>query len=56
MRELAKKMAEEVGIEGYDVLFSTREFKKTSMQYFDNWPADEEASRVSLIYLSAQRR
>lgn len=36
--KIAKKMSEETGIADYDVLFSTREFKKTSMQYFDHWP------------------
>ncbi|MGK7344624.1 MAG: siroheme decarboxylase subunit beta [Candidatus Nitrospinota bacterium M3_3B_026] len=35
---IAKKMSEQTGIADYDVLFSTREFKKTSMQYFDHWP------------------
>lgn len=38
VRKIAKRMSEEVGITDYDVLFSTREFKKTSMQYFDHWP------------------
>lgn len=38
VRKIAKKMSEETGIKDYDVLFSTREFKKTSMQYFDHWP------------------
>ncbi|VAX20634.1 Siroheme decarboxylase AhbB, alternate heme biosynthesis pathway [hydrothermal vent metagenome] len=38
VREIAKRMSEDTGVENYDVLFSTREFKKTSMQYFDNWP------------------
>ena len=35
---IANRMSEETGIEKYDVLFSTREFKKSSMQYFDLWP------------------
>lgn len=33
-RRLAKEMAKRVGIQDYQVLFSQREFKKTSMQYF----------------------
>jgi len=37
--DTAKRMSEETGIEDYDVLFSIREFKKTSMQYFDHWPS-----------------
>ncbi len=32
--ELAEQMAQSVGIKDYQVLFSKREFKKTSMQYF----------------------
>ncbi|MGI6227601.1 MAG: Lrp/AsnC family transcriptional regulator [Peptococcales bacterium] len=32
--ELAKEMAEVVGIEKYDLLFSEKELKKTSMRYF----------------------
>jgi DNA-binding Lrp family transcriptional regulator len=41
VRGIAKQMSAEVGITDYDVLFSTREFKKTSMRYFDNWPVCE---------------
>lgn len=37
--DIAKRMSEETGIEKYGVLFSTREFKKSSMQYFDLWPS-----------------
>lgn len=33
-RRVAEKMAQAVGIEDYVLLFSDREFKKTSMQYF----------------------
>ncbi|MBI4666166.1 MAG: Lrp/AsnC family transcriptional regulator [Nitrospinae bacterium] len=42
VKQIAKRMAEETGIKDYDVLFSTREFKKTSMMYFDHWPLPEE--------------
>ncbi|VAX19048.1 Siroheme decarboxylase AhbB, alternate heme biosynthesis pathway [hydrothermal vent metagenome] len=42
VRRIAKGMSEDVGITDYDVLFSTREFKKTSMQYFDHWPLEEK--------------
>jgi DNA-binding Lrp family transcriptional regulator len=42
VRKIAKRMSEEVGITDYDVLFSTREFKKTSMQYFDHWPFPDD--------------
>ncbi|MBI5814566.1 MAG: AsnC family transcriptional regulator [Nitrospinae bacterium] len=42
VRKIAKRMSEETGVKEYDVLFSTREFKKTSMQYFDHWPVAEE--------------
>jgi DNA-binding Lrp family transcriptional regulator len=42
VRQIAKGMSEKVGITDYDVLFSTREFKKTSMQYFDHWPLPED--------------
>ncbi len=38
-RETARTMAEAVGIDRYTLLFSVRELKKTSMQYF---PADDE--------------
>lgn len=40
--EIAKRMSGETGIKNYGVLFSTREFKKTSMMYFDHWPVGEE--------------
>jgi len=43
VRRIARRMSEETGIENYDVLFSTREFKKTSMQYFDHWPSSDKA-------------
>jgi len=42
VRDIAQKMSEESGITEYDVLFSTREFKKSSMMYFDLWPESEE--------------
>ncbi len=32
--ELTKRMAEKVGIDNYQVLFSKKEFKKTTMRYF----------------------
>lgn len=38
-RETARQLARRTGIEHYVLLFSLREFKKTSMEYF---PADEE--------------
>jgi len=41
VRDIARRMSEAVGIEDYDVLFSIREFKKTSMRYFDHWPGRE---------------
>lgn len=41
VKEIAKRMSEESGVTDYDVLFSTREFKKSSMQYFDMWPSDD---------------
>ena len=34
--ETTRQMAEQAGIEKYTVLFSRRELKKTSMQYFDD--------------------
>ncbi len=34
VRDLARRLAEEIGAEDWDVLFSVREFKKTSMRYF----------------------
>jgi len=33
-RELAKKLSRKAGIQDYILLFSEKEFKKTSMQYF----------------------
>ena len=33
-RRIAERLAEEVGIDRYDVVFSTHEFKKTSPRYF----------------------
>lgn len=39
--EIAKRMSVETGIKDYGVLFSTREFKKTSMQYFGQRPVTE---------------
>ena len=33
-RRIAERLAEQVGIDRYDVVFSTREFKKTSPRYF----------------------
>jgi len=35
-REIAQKISEDTGIADYTMLFSRRELKKTSMQYFDN--------------------
>ncbi|HMA66392.1 MAG TPA: Lrp/AsnC family transcriptional regulator, partial [Desulfosalsimonadaceae bacterium] len=35
-REIARRISEETGITDYTLLFSRRELKKTSMQYFDN--------------------
>ena len=35
-REIARKIAEDIGVSEYTMLFSRRELKKTSMQYFDN--------------------
>ncbi len=35
-REIARKISEKTGIVAYTMLFSRRELKKTSMQYFDN--------------------
>ena len=42
VHKIAKQMSEQTGVTDYDVLFSTREFKKTSMQYFDHWPTTED--------------
>lgn len=39
---IAERMSQESGIENYRVLFSTREFKKSSMRYFDLWPTQPE--------------
>jgi DNA-binding Lrp family transcriptional regulator len=39
-RETARKMAEKSGVADYALLFSRRELKKTSMQYFPN--SDED--------------
>lgn len=33
-RRIAERMSRQAGIERYELLFSEREFKKTSMQYF----------------------
>jgi siroheme decarboxylase len=33
-RRIARRMSKKVGVEGYVLLFSEKEFKKTSMQYF----------------------
>ena len=35
-REIARRIARDTGISEYTLLFSRRELKKTSMQYFDN--------------------
>jgi DNA-binding Lrp family transcriptional regulator len=35
-REIARRISEETGVDRYTLLFSRRELKKTSMQYFDN--------------------
>ncbi|MFW2331266.1 MAG: Lrp/AsnC family transcriptional regulator [Nitrospinota bacterium] len=37
VKAIAKLMSEESKITKYDILFSSREFKKSSMQYFDLW-------------------
>ncbi len=42
VRQIAKRMSEDTGLDIYDVLFSIREFKKSSMQYFDYWPGTEK--------------
>lgn len=42
VRRIAKRMSEQTGVTDYDVLFSIREFKKTSMQYFDHWPLHDK--------------
>ena len=34
-KEIARRMSEKSGVETYTLLFSRRELKKTSMQYFD---------------------
>ncbi|MBI3070491.1 MAG: AsnC family transcriptional regulator [Deltaproteobacteria bacterium] len=43
VREIAATMSKETGVSEYDILFSTREFKKTRVQYFTddtpNWEA-----------------
>jgi DNA-binding Lrp family transcriptional regulator len=31
---IAKELSEKIGVEDYDVLFSTKEYKRTSMTYF----------------------
>ncbi len=33
-RRVAERMSRETGVEEYEILFSEREFKKTSMEYF----------------------
>jgi len=35
-RRIAEEMSDAAGVDGYVVLFSEREFKKTSMAYFSN--------------------
>jgi DNA-binding Lrp family transcriptional regulator len=35
-REIAKQISEKTGIKTYSILFSRRELKKTSMQYFND--------------------
>ena len=35
VRKHAERIADELDIDEYDVLFSTEQFKKTSGQYFD---------------------
>ncbi len=40
-RATARKMAEKSGVADYALLFSRRELKKTSMQYFPNHDADD---------------
>jgi DNA-binding Lrp family transcriptional regulator len=40
-RATAQRMAEAAGVDNYDLLFSRRELKKTSMQYFSNDDEDE---------------
>ena len=35
-KKMAAEMAEQVGIDDYDLLFSTEELKKTSPRYFEN--------------------
>ena len=35
-REIARQISEQTGIQTYDLLFSVRELKKTTMNYFSN--------------------
>lgn len=37
-REIAERISQKTGVNTYEVLFSQRELKKTSMQYFDDDP------------------
>ena len=39
--ELVRNMAEKVGVERYEILFSDRELKKVSMTYFDEEACEE---------------
>lgn len=39
-REVARKLAEETGVDRYQLLFSRRELKKTSMKYFTSVPPE----------------
>jgi DNA-binding Lrp family transcriptional regulator len=41
-RETTRRMAETAGVDTYCLLFSRRELKKTSMQYFSNGDEDED--------------
>ena len=43
-RQVARRIARETGVEDYTLLFSRRELKKTSMQYFDITPAGDQDS------------
>ncbi len=37
-REIAASISQKTGVESYEILFSRKELKKTSMQYFDDDP------------------
>jgi len=47
VRDVIKEIASETGLEGYDILFSTREFKKTRVPYFTGEYEAWEASNLN---------